>query len=111
MRLPSQATTLGADGVGKSSCLKALSGRLATGPGACIRLAGVELADLATHDIVEAGLMLVPENRGFIAGLDVRETTCSVPPRAGARGEQISPEVLSLFFRVSPRGNARSSVP
>jgi len=63
---------LGANGAGKSSCLKALGGLVAAA-GARIVLDGVELARLPAHAIVERGLVLVPEERGIFADLDVRE--------------------------------------
>src|SRR6476660_6208831 len=58
---------LGANGAGKSSCLKALGGMVARMPGARIALGGVDLTRLPAHEIVEAGLALVPEDRGIFA--------------------------------------------
>ena len=43
---------LGANGAGKSSCLKALGGIVAPAPGGRIMLDGVELANLPTHAVV-----------------------------------------------------------
>src|SRR5262245_26860942 len=64
---------LGANGAGKSSCLKALGGMVGHMPGARITLGGMDLAELPAHEIVEAGLALVPEDRGIFADLSVRE--------------------------------------
>src|SRR5262245_34513062 len=76
---------LGANGAGKSSCLKALAGVVAPSSGARIRLDGAELAQLPSHAIVERGLVLVPEDRGIFAELNVRRNfgaRCLHPPRA-----------------------------
>ena len=82
---------LGANGAGKSSCLKALGGMVARMPGARIALGGVDLTHLPAHEIVEAGLALVPEDRGIFADLSVHENLllgAYLAPRAPARGRQ-----------------------
>jgi ABC-type branched-subunit amino acid transport system ATPase component len=64
---------LGANGAGKSTLLKAVAGVVAPKPGASIRLAGLDLLRLSAHEIVEAGIALVPEGRGIFHDLSVRE--------------------------------------
>src|SRR4051794_18332282 len=64
---------LGANGSGKSSLLKAIAGIQPSVAGASVRLAGRELRGLPVHQIVEAGIALVPEGRGVFGELTVRE--------------------------------------
>jgi energy-coupling factor transporter ATP-binding protein EcfA2 len=63
---------LGANGAGKSSLLKAVAGLQAPGTGAHVALGGRELVGLPAHQIVEAGLALVPEGRGIFGELTGR---------------------------------------
>ena len=96
---------LGANGAGKSSCLKALGGIVAPAPGGRILLDGVELANLPTHEVVEAGLVLVPEDRGIFAELDVRENLLLGAYTRRARQHEAASlgKVLSLFPRLAER--------
>ncbi len=64
-------TLVGANGAGKSTTLRAISGLVpATGS---IRYAGEEIANLPPHKIVARGLAHVPEGRMIFANLSVRE--------------------------------------
>ena len=96
---------LGANGAGKSSCLKALGGMVPHMPGARIRLGDVDLADMPAHAIVEAGLALVPEDRGIFADLSVAENLAlgAFLPRARAQEAANRSKVLSLFPRLGER--------
>jgi vanillin dehydrogenase len=95
---------LGANGAGKSSCLKALGGLVAAA-GARIVLDGVELARLPAHAIVERGLVLVPEDRGIFADLDVRENLLlgAYSRRARPKAAASLTKVLALFPRLAER--------
>ena len=64
---------LGANGAGKSTLLKAVAGLHPPGAGARVALDDRELVGLPPHQIVEAGLALVPEGRGIFADLTVAE--------------------------------------
>src|SRR5215831_15543696 len=64
---------LGANGAGKSTLLKAVAGLVTRLPGGSITLGSRELSVLAPHEIVEAGIALVPEGRGIFGELTVRE--------------------------------------
>ena len=65
---------LGANGAGKSSCLKALGGMVPHLPGARIEPRRRRPhRTCPPHEIVEAGLALVPEDRGIFPDLSVRE--------------------------------------
>src|SRR5207253_1000255 len=61
-----------ANGVGKSSLLKAIAGLLPS-PAKIVKLAGCDLSHLLPHEIVEAGLAMVPEGRGVFGELTVAE--------------------------------------
>jgi branched-chain amino acid transport system ATP-binding protein len=96
---------LGANGAGKSTLLKALGGMVPHEPGATIVLAGVDLAKLAAHDIVEAGLALLPEGRGVFADLTVRENLSlgAFPQRGRAVETSNLERVVALFPRLGER--------
>jgi acyl-CoA reductase-like NAD-dependent aldehyde dehydrogenase/ABC-type branched-subunit amino acid transport system ATPase component len=96
---------LGANGAGKSSCLKALGGMVARMPGARIALGGVDLTHLPAHEIVEAGLALVPEDRGIFADLSVHENLLLGAYLARARPHEAAnlKKVLALFPRLAER--------
>jgi branched-chain amino acid transport system ATP-binding protein len=98
---------LGANGAGKTSLLRTLSGLVRPRSGR-IRFAGREIGRLAVEDIVRLGMAHVPEHRGVIAELTVEENL-----RLGAlwRRERVSalPEVYELFPRLSERAGQPAS--
>ncbi|MGH7002541.1 MAG: ATP-binding cassette domain-containing protein, partial [Alphaproteobacteria bacterium] len=63
---------LGPNGAGKSTLMAAITGTLVR-RGGTIRLEGRDLVPLASHDIVEAGVALVPEGRQIFAPMSVRD--------------------------------------
>jgi branched-chain amino acid transport system ATP-binding protein len=65
-------TIIGANGAGKSTMLKTVSGLLKPRSGA-IRLEGEELAHLRAHEIVAKGVIQVPEGRRIFGQLTVIE--------------------------------------
>lgn len=64
-------TLIGANGAGKSSTLRAISGLLRFG--GSVRLEGNELRGLPPEKIVTLGLSQVPEGRGIFGNLTVKE--------------------------------------
>jgi len=64
-------TLIGANGAGKSSTLRAISGLLRFG--GSIRLDGKELRGIPPEKIVTLGLSQVPEGRGIFGNLTVKE--------------------------------------
>jgi len=64
-------TLIGANGAGKSSALRAISGLLRFG--GSVRLEGRELRSLPPEKIVGLGLSQVPEGRGIFGNLTVKE--------------------------------------
>ena len=63
---------LGANGAGKTSLLRTISGLERAGSGRVV-LAGEDITHTAVEDIVRRGLAHVPEGRGVIAELTVEE--------------------------------------
>ena len=96
---------LGANGAGKSSCLKALGGAVPHLSGAHITLGAANLAALPAHLVVEAGLALVPEDRGIFPDLTVYDNLHlgAFPTRARGRTEENLKRVVTLFPRLAER--------
>lgn len=96
---------LGANGAGKTSLLKAISGMVGIGAGALISVGGAPMAGSPAHTLVEAGLALVPEGRGIFGELSVRENLMlgAFAKRARDGDEQRLSEVFALFPRLRER--------
>ena len=96
---------LGANGAGKTSLLKAIAGIVPCLPGKRVKLSGRELSGLPPHEIVEAGLALVPEGRGIFADLTVAENLLlGANPKRARDGEAARRgRVLTLFPRLGER--------
>jgi branched-chain amino acid transport system ATP-binding protein len=96
---------LGANGAGKSTLLKAIAGLVRPQPGARITLDGRDLLALEPHQVVEAGVALVPEGRGIFAELTVRENLRlgAYARRARAAERDNFDRVLALFPRLAER--------
>jgi acyl-CoA reductase-like NAD-dependent aldehyde dehydrogenase/ABC-type branched-subunit amino acid transport system ATPase component len=96
---------LGANGAGKSSCLKALGGVVPHLPGARIALGGADLTAMASHRLVEAGLALVPEDRGIFPDLSVQDNLKlgAFTARARSRASENLRRVVTLFPRLAER--------
>jgi branched-chain amino acid transport system ATP-binding protein len=98
------ATLIGANGAGKTSTLRAISGleRAASGG---VWLEGEEITRMAPHEIVRRGVIHVPEGRGIFANLSVRENlevgAWRRKDRAGIRAD--FERVCGLFPRLSER--------
>jgi branched-chain amino acid transport system ATP-binding protein len=74
---------LGANGAGKSTTLRAISGLVRPSRG-CITYDGRDLARLGAHAIVAAGIGHVPEGREIFAGFTVEENLLVGGHRVGA---------------------------
>ena len=66
-------TLIGANGAGKTSTLRALSGLNKVGAGTSIKFMGEELTKLTPHQIVAKGLCHVPEGRRIFYSMSVKE--------------------------------------
>ncbi len=96
---------LGANGAGKSTLLKVIAGVVRHLPGSVVALGARQLEALPPHEIVEAGIALVPEGRGIFAEMTVGENLLLGANPRRARGEEKRNRdiVLSLFPRLSER--------
>lgn len=90
---------LGANGAGKSTFLRAVGGLTPYQEGGSISIDGVDITHLPPHEIVEAGIALVPEGRGVFSDLTVLENLSlgANPRRARHRKSENLERVLSLF--------------
>ena len=97
-------TLLGSNGAGKSSLLKTISGVLRPRRGS-IKLDGEEISNLAPHQVVQRGLVQVPEGRQVFPELTVQENLrmgafTRTDPEGVARDMEM---VFSLFPRLKER--------
>jgi branched-chain amino acid transport system ATP-binding protein len=99
-------TLIGANGAGKSTTLKAISGLLKPRQGTVI-LEGEDLEEYPPHEIVYKGVAMVPEGRGIFSKLTVSENlemgAFSRDDRAGIA------EDLDRVFTLFPRLEERQS--
>ncbi len=97
-------TLVGANGAGKSTALLALSG-LVKPRGGSIKFEGEELTRLATHQIVDRGLVQVAEGRAILTTMSVRENLELGAYRRRDRAAIASDleRVLGLFPRLKER--------
>lgn len=65
-------TLLGSNGAGKSTTLKTISGLVRARSGT-LRFMGEDISKLSPHEIVERGIVHVPEGRRIFGALTVRE--------------------------------------
>ena len=95
---------LGANGAGKSTTLRAISGlvRLTSGT---IMFAGTDLASLAPHKIPELGIAHVPEGRQVFPEMTVQENLeiGAYVPKAKAERSSSLELVYSIFPRLADR--------
>lgn len=96
---------LGANGAGKTSLLKAISGIAPAQPGSVIRFQGRDLTGVPAHEITEAGIALVPEGRGLFGGMTVRDNLRLGANPARARADEANRLALihDLFPRLAER--------
>ncbi|MDR3561582.1 MAG: ABC transporter ATP-binding protein [Negativicutes bacterium] len=93
-------TLIGANGAGKSSTLRAISGVVPAKAGS-ITFKGSEIANAQSHVIAKAGLSHVPEGRGIFAKLSVEENLI-----VGSFPRNDKPEIakdMSNVYELFPR--------
>ncbi|MDY7552257.1 ABC transporter ATP-binding protein [Pseudomonas veronii] len=90
-----RVTLIGANGAGKTSSLKALTGLLPAAAGQ-IHFAGRSILGLAPNELLRRGIAMVPEGRGIFARMSVLENL-----QAGAflrrDQQQVNREIRQLF--------------
>jgi branched-chain amino acid transport system ATP-binding protein len=102
-------TLIGANGAGKSTTLRAVSG-LVKPSGGTITFDGKSLAGLAPHKILRRGLAQVPEGRGIFPNLTVDENL-DLGAFARADRKHVAGDrerVFSLFPRLKERLDQRA---
>jgi len=99
---------LGANGAGKTSLLRTLSGLVRAKAGK-IRLDGFEIGGQAVERIVRLGMAHVPEGRGVIEELGVEENLRLGGLWRGHQGREGLSEVYELFPRLQERRTRAAS--
>jgi branched-chain amino acid transport system ATP-binding protein len=98
-------TLIGANGAGKSTTLRTITGVLKPREG-CVRLDGEDLAAFKPHEIVYKGMSMVPEGRRIFARLSVTENL-----EMGAYSRKNKQEIatdLERVFTLFPRLKERN---
>jgi branched-chain amino acid transport system ATP-binding protein len=97
---------LGANGAGKSTTLRAISGLVKLTSGT-ITFAGTDLASLPPHRIPELGIAHVPEGRQVFPDMTVQENLeiGAYVPKAKAERSRTLDLVYSIFPKLTERRN------
>lgn len=95
---------IGANGAGKSTTVKAIAGAFDRRQGT-IEFDGEDIASIPGHQVVERGVVLVPEGRLVFPQLTVEDNLRmgSHPKRAREREAETLREVFELFPRLAER--------
>jgi branched-chain amino acid transport system ATP-binding protein len=97
---------LGRNGAGKSTTLKSLMG-VVTPRGGSVKLDGRELAGRKSHEIAQAGMQLVHEERRIFGSLDVEENL--VLAGLTASGKWPLERIYEMFPRLKERRRSRGT--
>ncbi len=100
---------LGANGAGKSTFARAVSGLVPAAAGT-ITFAGRDITNARAHDIRRAGLVHIPEGRGIFPGLTVQENLRMAVRRVGSpqlRRSAVT-DAYDLFPAIAGRRNQRA---
>ncbi|SFC22294.1 ABC transporter ATP-binding protein [Tropicimonas isoalkanivorans] len=90
---------LGANGVGKTSLMRCISG-IYHATGGSILVDGEDITKLKSHEIAERGVLQAPEGRQIFSNMTVLE---NLVIGGGPLGKQELDHVLSLFPRLEER--------
>jgi len=96
---------LGANGAGKSTLLRAIGGLFEGTVSGAVEMDGTPILGRHPHQVVAAGIAMVPEGRGVFADLTVRENLLlgAYAPHARAEQEANLDRVLALFPKLAER--------
>ena len=99
-------TLIGANGAGKSTTLRTITGLLKPRNGT-VKLDGDDLGRYKAHDIVYKGIAMVPEGRGIFARLTVTENLDmgAYSRTSKAEYDQDVERIFALFPRLKERRN------
>jgi branched-chain amino acid transport system ATP-binding protein len=98
---------IGANGAGKSTFLKSITGLLTTQPGSIV-FAGRPIGGLAPAEIVRLGISLVPEGRRLFPSLSVEENLKIGAYGLGAPGYWSLDRIYEIFPALIERRDAPS---
>jgi len=103
-------TIVGANGAGKTTTLRTIVGQIRPRSGT-IRFLGEDITRLPAHEVVDRGVVLIPEGRQLFPDMTVRENLQMGTYRRAARdGQQARlDDVLDLFPRVRERLDQNAS--
>jgi len=95
---------LGSNGVGKSTLMKTISGLLRSTAGSII-FEGREISRFSPEEIVEAGLVLVPEGRRLFNGMSVLDNLLigNTVRHAHSKRKELLDKVFELFPVLASR--------
>ena len=95
---------IGPNGAGKSTTMRAVMSLLPT-MGGDVSFDGRSIMGMPTHGIVEAGLVMVPEEKATFSGLTVQDNLelGAFPRRVRAQRSETMEKIYSLFPRLSER--------
>ncbi|WP_417412955.1 ABC transporter ATP-binding protein [Hoeflea sp.] len=96
---------IGANGAGKSSLLRSLSGVLRQEPG-MVEFDGQQIGAMPADDIVELGISMVPEGRRLFPSLSVEENLLIGSYRSHGNGTWDLDKVYGLFPILKERRNS-----
>lgn len=96
---------IGANGAGKSSLLRSLSGVLRQEPG-MVEFDGQQIGAMPADDIVELGISMVPEGRRLFPSLSVEENLLIGSYRSHGNGAWDLDKVYGLFPILKERRNS-----
>jgi branched-chain amino acid transport system ATP-binding protein len=104
-------TIIGANGAGKTTALRAISGQIPTTSGEII-FAGEVISGLPAHEVVNRGITMVPEARQLFPFMSVLDNLMlgAFKPSARATAAERLEEVLQLFPRVKERLTLKAGV-
>lgn len=96
---------LGANGAGKSSLLKSIAGIARPDSGAIVSFENRAITGRPAHEVLEAGIALVPEGRGVFGDLTVEENLAlgAYAKRARAHAGKNRDFVYDLFPKLKER--------
>lgn len=100
----SVVSLIGANGAGKSTTLRVISGLLRPAGGS-IRFRGEDISAVPAHEMVERGISHVPEARQLFPHMSVEENLAlgAYLPRSRARLKQLMDEQFELFPKLQER--------
>ena len=96
---------IGANGAGKSTCLRSLAGLMPT-QAEQIVFDGLPMGDRPVHQVLQSGIALVPEGRRLFPSLSVEENLL-----VGAHARRSGPWNLERVYRLFPVLQERRDTP